>query len=84
MGNRSIMSKSGEGLGSLHVDSIDANSTATESFSEERVVDGQTLFLSPEGAQALDLATDRTWSVHVNGHTWDRIKDAIDAWRKSP
>ena len=81
MGDRSIMSRAGEGFGALHVETVDANTTPTEAFTQARVVDGQTVFVSEEGAQALDLATDRSWSVHVNGNTWQRLKATIEAWR---
>jgi hypothetical protein len=81
MGDRSIQSRAGEGFGGLHVDTLDANTARTESFSEPRTVDGQTVFVTPEGAQALDLAADRSWKVHVNGTTWQRLRAAIDEWR---
>jgi len=81
MGDRSIQSRAGEGFGGLHVDTVDANTTQTATFSEQRTVAGQTLFVSPEGAQALDLANDRSWSVHASGTTWQRLKAAIDEWR---
>lgn len=80
MGDRSIQSRAGEGFGGLHVDTVDASSKQTEVFSEQRVVDGQTVFLAPESAQQLD-GSDRNWTVHVNGSTWDRLKAAIEEWR---
>ena len=66
----------------MHVDSVDANSAQTEAFSEPRTVDGQAVFVSPEGAGQLDASTDRAWTVHVSGTTWERLKAAIDEWRK--
>ncbi len=81
MGDRSIQSRAGEGFGGLHVETVDANSTQTEAFTEERTVARQTVFVSPEAAQALDAASDRSWSVHVNGTTWQRLKAMFDEWR---
>ena len=66
----------------MHVETLDANSSQTDAFSEPRQVDGQAVFVSPEGAQALDASEDRSWTVHVNGSTWDRLKALIDEWRK--
>lgn len=81
MADRSIQSRISEGFGSLHVDTIDANTTPKEQFTESRIVDGKELFLSPEGASQLDAAADRSWTVHVNGSTFERLKAALDEWR---
>lgn len=78
MGDRAIRGSDGLGMGSLHFESVDANSKATEQYTERRVVDGQTVFLSPEGAEKLDSLERGQLSVAVNGTSWDRLKAAID------
>lgn len=81
MGDRSIQGRLGEGFGGLHIENIDANTTATEQFTEERTVAGKNVFVSPEGAQQLDAGADKSWTLHVNGSTWDRLKAQISEWR---
>lgn len=87
MGDRSIQGRLGEGMGSLHLETFDASSKQTGSYSEERVVDGKAVFLSAPDAEHLDAALasgDRSWTVHTAGGAWERIKAALDEFRSAP
>ena len=84
MGNRAIQGFSDGGIyGAAHPEQIDANSAATPQYTERRTVAGKAVFMTAEDATKLDAAMvepERTWTVAPNGHTWDRLKDALHEW----
>ncbi len=80
MADRSIQSGYGGTFGGLHVQSVEASSTPNAQFDVERTVDGQKVYLTAEGAGVLDASEDKAWTVHVSGHTWDRLKALIAEW----
>lgn len=79
MGDRAILGSSSEGvgMGSLHLDRIDANSKITESFTEPRSVGSKTVYLTKGDAERFDGFDPSKTSVHTNGTTLERLKAAI-------
>lgn len=79
MGDRAILGSSsdGVGMGSLHLDRIDANSKITESFTEPRTAGSKTVYLTPADAERFDGFEPGRTSVHTNGTTLERLKAAI-------
>jgi hypothetical protein len=79
MGDRAILSGTPSMGGVASMENIDANSRQTESYSEPRAVDGKNVFLTPDDAAKLDsLRGDgANFTVVTNGHTWDRLKAAV-------
>lgn len=70
------------GMGGLHFEAVDANSKPTAQHSEQRTVDGKSVFLTPDDAAKLDrLKADGDpgqFSVAVKGTTVERLKAAFD------
>lgn len=79
MGDRAILGSrsDGVGMGSLHLDKLDANSKLTESFTEPRTANGKTVYLTKSDAETFDGWTDLQVSVQTNGTTFERLKAAI-------
>ena len=79
MGDRAILGSGsdGVGMGSLHLDRIDANSKITESFTEPRTVGNKTVYLTKTDAERFDVFDPGKTSVHTNGNSFERLKAAI-------
>lgn len=79
MGDRAILGSGSEGvgMGSLHLDRIDANSKLTESFTEPRTVSSKTVYLTKPDAERFDGFDPSKTSVHTNGTTIERLKAAL-------
>lgn len=79
MGDRAILgSSSGNvGMGSLHLDRLDANSKLTESFTEARALGGKTVYLTRADAERFDGWDPDKATVHTNGTTIERLKATI-------
>ena len=67
------------------VENIEGNSAQTEAYSEERVVDGKSIFLSAENAAKYDAEKgqeDRAFTVVTNGSAKERFMEAAASFFK--
>lgn len=87
MGDRSILGSAGSGFGSVStIERLDANSVATQQYSEPRTITSKDafgatstkeVFLTKADAETFDRWEKPNVSVNVNGTTAQRIKAAI-------